>query len=691
MKKILLSLITVLLLTAGFSAPAFANDGHALADQAYGSSYQDFAVVSQESRALFFRCYDNGLFAVLVEASYTAGNTYNPVIPSTVTGPTTGKVYKVTDITDLGGNKASITLSSNLTIIREGIFGGSSIKTVDVPASVKTIEKNAFWNCTSLATATFHEGLETVGANAFSGTKLTSVVLPTSVKSLGSGAFSCDNLTSITVGGPALTEFPSGVFKTSNLTTLTLNEGVKKIGTSAFSNSKLKTVVLPNSLTEIGNSAFASCSQLASVTLGSGLLKIGEDAFRNCPNLVTGDLPNSITYIGDHAFSLCNKLTDKLSFGNNITYIGTGAFGNLPIASLHLPSGVTVGSAAFAGCDQIQTLNVAVPSITTTDFSTKKVVTLILRNGVQSIGDGAFSESTNLFTADLPNSLRTIGNYAFANTIFEKVNLSGVTSIGQGAFMNNKALKEAIMSNDLTTLGAEAFYGCTSLETVALGKKITAIGDNTFNNCGKITTITIPASVKTIGQSAFIGTSLTSIVLGEGLQSIGQKAFAYSNALTNIVSYATTAPTLGASVFEGVPANASVKVPCSGLSSYQSKWSYFSNISTMSPVYAESEDEAKGTVTITHAGDCNNPVVVLVATAKTGYKFQRWSDGNTDNPRTITSSDEMHLTAYFETAEGIEEVIANGIKDNRKVIIDGQLFIFGTNGEVYNAQGIRVH
>lgn len=686
----LLTLVAGLLVMVGSSAPVFADDGHALADQAYGSAYQDFAVVSQDSRALFFRCYDNGLFAVLVEATYTPGNTYNPVIPSTVSGPTTGKVYKVTDITDLGGNKASIILSSNLTIIREGILGGSSIKTVDVPASVKTIEKNAFWNCTSLATVTFHEGLETVGANAFSGTKLTSVVLPTSVKSLGSNAFSCDNLTSITVGGPSLTEFPSGVFKTTNLTSLTLNEGVKKIGTSAFSNSKLTTVVLPNSLTEIGNSAFASCSQLASVTLGSGLLKIGEDAFRNCPNLVTGDLPNSITYIGDHAFSLCNKLTDKLSFGNNITYIGIGAFGNLPIASLHLPSGVTVGSAAFAGCDQIQTLNVAVPSITTTDFSTKKVVTLILRNGVQSIGDGAFSESTNLFTADLPNSLRTIGNYAFANTIFEQVNLSGVTSIGQCAFMNNKALKEAIMSNDLTTLGAEAFYGCTSLETVALGKKITAIGDNTFNNCGKITTINIPSSVKTIGQSAFIGTSLTSIVLGEGLQSIGQKAFAYSSALTNIVSYATTAPTLGSNVFEGVPANAVVKVPCSGLSSYQSKWSYFSNISTMSPVYAESEDEAKGTVTITHAGDCNNPVVVLVATAKSGYKFQRWSDNNTDNPRTITSSNEVRLIAYFEVAEGIEEVIANGVKDTHKVLIDGHLYILGTDGEVYNAQGIRI-
>ena len=239
-------------------------------------------------------------------------------------------------------------------------------------------------------------------------------------------------------------------------------------------------------------------------------------------------------------------------------------------------------------------------------------------------------------------------------------------------------------------LDAAGFKDCSSLETIALGKKIQTIGDNTFNNCGKITTVNVPASVKTIGQAAFIGTSLTSIVLGEGLQSIGQKAFAYSSALTNIVSYATTAPTLGASAFEGVPQNASVKVPCSALSSYQSKWNYFSNISTMSSVYAESEDEAKGIVTVTYAGDCNNPVVVLVATANAGYHFQRWSDGNTDNPRTITSGDEVHLVAYFEISEGIEDVLSTGENGNHKVIIDGQLYIIGFDDEVYNAQGIRV-
>ena len=690
MRKILLSLITVLLLTAGFSVPVFANDGYAIAEQAYGSNYQDFVSVKHESRSFYFYCYDNGLFAVLVEATYNPNNTYNPVIPSTVTGPTTGKVYKVTDITDLGGKIASITLSSNLSIIREGLFSGSALTTIDIPASVKTIEQNAFWNCTSMTTATFHEGLETIGANAFSGTKLTSVILPTSVKSIGASAFSCDNLKTIAVGGPSLTEFPSGVFKTTNLTSLTLNEGVKKIGANAFSNSKLQSVALPSTLMEIGNSAFASCASLSSVTLANGLQKIGDEAFSNCPKLVTGDLPNSITYIGTRAFYLCDKLTSMLTFGNNLTYVGNSAFGKLPIKSLYLPDGVTVGAGAFGSCSQIETLNVAVSTVSTTDFGTKNVKTLVLREGVQTIEDATFSDATGLTSASLPNSLRTIGNYAFANTKFPEANLSGVTSIGQGAFSGNTALKAAIMSNNLATLGAEAFKDCSSLETIALGKKIQTIGDNTFNNCGKITTVNVPASVKTIGQAAFIGTSLTSIVLGEGLQSIGQKAFAYSNALTNIISYATTAPTLGTSAFENVPKNASVKVPCSALSSYQSKWSYFNNITTMSSVSAESEDESKGIVTVTYAGDCNNPVVVLVATANDGYRFQRWSDGNTDNPRTITSSDEIHLIAYFEISEGIEEVLSNGVNGNRKVIIDGQLYIIGFDDEVYNAQGIRV-
>ncbi len=688
MKKLLPLLLTCL--AVGMSNSLFANDGHALANQAYGSSYQDFAVVSQESRALFFRCYDDGLFAVLVEASYTPGNTYNPVIPSTVTGPTTGNVYNVTDITDLGGQKASITLSSNLAIIREGIFNGSNITTIDIPASVKTIEQNAFWNCTSMTSATFHDGLETIGDNAFSGTKLTAVILPTSVKSIGANAFSCNNLTTIAVGGPSLTEFPSGVFTTTNLTSLTLNEGIRKIGANAFSNSQLQTVSLPSSLTEIGNSAFAGCAQLSSVTLSDGLQKIGEDAFRNCPQLVTGDLPNSITYIGNNAFSLCDNLTSTLTFGNNITYIGNNAFGHLPISSLYLPDGVTVGAGAFGSCSQIETLNVAVSTINTTDFGTKNVKTLVLREGVQTIADGTFSDATGLTSVSLPNSLRTIGNYAFANTNFPNANLSGVTSIGQGAFSGNAALKEAIMSNDLETLGAEAFYNCTSLETVALGKTIQSIGDDTFNNCNKVTTINVPASVKTIGKAAFIGTSLTGIVLGAGLESIGQKAFAYSSALTSIVSYATTAPTLASGVFEGVPANASVKVPCAALESYQQAWSNFTNITTMSAISAESEDELKGVVVVTYAGDCNSPVTVLVATPRDGYTFQQWSDGNTDNPRTITSADEMHLIAYFDQASGLEEVSRHMGTAVRKALIDGQLFIIREDGAIFTIHGSRI-
>ena len=644
--------------------------------------------ITQEDRTLYFECYKSDHHAEMFCGYNPEVSEYHLVIPSTVTGAN-GDVYTVTDITDVGANLVSIVFPDHLTIIREGLCKSNAITSVVIPATVVTIEKEAFQHCYQLSSITMSAGLKTIGQSAFAGAAITSLVVPTTVDSIGSNAFNCANLSSLTVGGE-LKEIASGVFNTPNLTTLDIKEGVETIGASAFANSKLNNVSLPNSLKEIGNFAFAGCSQLTSLSLGNQLQTIGNSAFSGCSDLVIGNLPDSITYIGDHAFASCNKLTSELSFGNNITYIGIDAFGNLPITSLYLPDGVTVGTGAFAGCSQIETLNVAVSSINKTDFSTKNVKTLVLREGVITIENAAFSESTSLTSVSLPNSLRTIGNFAFANTIFEEANLSGVTSIGQGAFSRNKSLKKAILSNDLETLGAEAFYDCTSLETVALGKNITSIGDNTFNHCSRITTVNVPASVKSIGQAAFIGTSLTSIVLGEGVESIGQKAFAYCNALTNIVSYATTAPALGTDVFEGVPSNASVKVPCSALSSYQSNWSHFNNITTMSPVYAESEDEAKGLVTITYAGDCNNPITMLVATPNSGYQFRQWSDGNTDNPRTITSAEELNLIAYFDMAEGIENIIVNGANNSNKVLIDGNLYILHPDGNIFNAQGVRV-
>ncbi len=60
-------------------------------------------------------------------------------------------------------------------------------------------------------------------------------------------------------------------------------------------------------------------------------------------------------------------------------------------------------------------------------------------------------------------------------------------------------------------------------------------------------------------------------------------------------------------------------------------------------------DDAKGTV----SGDCiykENETATVWANGKNGYQFSHWSDGNTNNPRTITVTQDIDLEAFFEPA-----------------------------------------
>ena len=77
-------------------------------------------------------------------------------------------------------------------------------------------------------------------------------------------------------------------------------------------------------------------------------------------------------------------------------------------------------------------------------------------------------------------------------------------------------------------IAKEAFYYCTSLTAVVIPEGVTYIGDYAFAGCTALTSVTIPASVETIGKGAFNGcTDLTEIKIAEGsaLTSIGDYAF----------------------------------------------------------------------------------------------------------------------------------------------------------------------
>ena len=133
---------------------------------------------------------------------------------------------------------------------------------------------------------------------------------------------------------------------------------------------------------------------------------------------------------------------------------------------------------------------------------------------VTSIGDDAFYECSGLTSITIPNSVTSIGDYAFSS--------SGLTSV--------------IIPNSVTSIGKRVFYACSDLTSVTIPNSITSIGDKAFQYCSNLTSITIPNSVTHIGAQAFGNCSgLTSFTISTSVTSIGNYVLYNCNGLTSIV------------------------------------------------------------------------------------------------------------------------------------------------------------
>ena len=156
------------------------------------------------------------------------------------------------------------------------------------------------------------------------------------------------------------------------------------------------------------------------------------------------------------------------------------------------------------------------------------VESVIIENGVTSIGGGVFEYCTSLISATIPNSVTSIGDSAFFGcTSLTSVTIpNSVTSIGDSAFYNCTSLTSVTIPNTVTSIGDSAFYNCTSLTGVTIPDSVTSIGRSAFSTCKSLISVTIPNSVTSIGRSAFSNcTSLKSVTIPNSVTSIGDYAF----------------------------------------------------------------------------------------------------------------------------------------------------------------------
>lgn len=157
------------------------------------------------------------------------------------------------------------------------------------------------------------------------------------------------------------------------------------------------------------------------------------------------------------------------------------------VTSIVIEDGVSsIGENAFRFCSNVQ--NVKIP------------------DSVLKIGKEAFWQCREITEIDLGAGVKTIGNGAFGwCTSLTSIRAINVESIERSAFSCCSSLKTFIMPESVKSLGAFVFNECTGLENVVLPDGLSEVSEALFYRCNSLKKVTIPSSIITIDNKAFLG------------------------------------------------------------------------------------------------------------------------------------------------------------------------------------------
>ena len=350
-----------------------------------------------------------------------------------------------------------------------------------LPASLQLLDYYAFYGCTSLTTITIPAGLETIAEiNPFANcTSLTSINVSTNNEH-----FSSENGSLFNKDKTRLICFPAGITGNYNIPS-----SVTSIGEAAFERSQISSVVIPSSVETLNDLAFFNRSLFVSMIMNEGLVTIDYGAFEGC-SLTNITIPSTVTSIESNSLfgnsslsSIIVKSTipPAIVSGNLLTNCGGSSTVEnviyVPVESLEAYelAWSNLGNTATYYFRPIETEASMFTWSTNTEDGTATIT-----------GFSTEGKNANL------SSIVTPWKYFDGTTTYRSI------GIGSEAFRENETLQSLCISfipySSGTTyitnvyVGTYAFYGCTSLTEFRLEDNVNVLylNDYSFYNCSSL-------------------------------------------------------------------------------------------------------------------------------------------------------------------------------------------------------------
>ena len=510
--------------------------------------------------------YNTGLTEITVPASLTK------ITTASAAGKNVGPFA--------GGVLRKVTFADGVTKSLQGMFmGTTSLEEVVLPKSLKTIDQNAFKDCSSLKKLSVGKSggenvldtVETINAGAFNGCSSLETLTLKNVAKIDSSDTNrtfggCTSLKKVSV---------TGVTTTDNTGKTTLST---TIGTSAFKDNKALKEINLDTIKTVSQEAFRGCgvaddgTDPATLTLNN-VNAIGSLAFYGC-GFKEVQIPRQLTSVAtgkingvEHGPFAGGKL-ETVSFGTLINTIpdnlcmNTTSLQKIELQSVKA-SLRTIGKNAFKGCTSVKEVTIPKGILTVSNSAFEGCSGLTdVTIAAKTINAKAFAECTNLKTVKMEEGVTTIQGMAFANTQISAVTIpstlttAGTTKEGtieKGPFAgtmiatvhgqtedSTEAQEGATILPETKKIPDNLFLGCTSIIDVQIPETVTEIGQKAFKDASSVENVTFAVNTETgevkgvekIGISAFDGcSSLRELVLPETVTEVLQGAFANEGAL----------------------------------------------------------------------------------------------------------------------------------------------------------------